>query len=52
MTQREEDPRFGALTRREVLKTGAAAGVSVAVAGGLSVGMTQVAHAATDTIRG
>ncbi|MDE0387614.1 MAG: twin-arginine translocation signal domain-containing protein, partial [Rhodospirillales bacterium] len=52
MTQREDDPRLGALTRRDMLKTGAAAGVSVAVAGGLSVGMTQMAYAASDTIRG
>lgn len=52
MTQRDDDRKTGALTRRDVLKTGTAAGVSVAVAGGLSVGMTQVAHAASDTIRG
>ena len=52
MTQREDDRKTGALTRRDMLKTGAAAGVSVAIAGGLSVGMTQVAHASNETIRG
>ena len=52
MTQREDDRKTGALTRRDMLKTGAAAGVSVAIAGGLSVGMTQVAHASGETIRG
>ena len=35
-----------------MLKTGAAAGASVAIAGGLSVGMTQVAHASSETTRG
>ena len=52
MAKGADDPGIGAPTRRDLLKAGAAAGVSVALAGGLSSGMGQRAFAAGGTVRG